>query len=78
MQERVHPRGAARRLRRGAWWPGVLRRLRAGGRRASRHDHPIQPDRVLDVPELAHAQVLERHVELVVDLLVDGLRDTDA
>jgi hypothetical protein len=33
---------------------------------------------VLDVLELSHAEILEREVDLRVDLLVDCFRDADA
>src|SRR5262249_28057843 len=64
MQQRVHPRDATRRVRRLAW------RLGSG--------HAIETNRVLDVLELLYAQVLEREIELLVDLLVNRLRHADA
>ena len=40
--------------------------------------HAVEADWVLDVLELPDAQILEGEVEFSKDLLIDGLRDTDA
>src|SRR5262249_49502502 len=72
LEQRVRPHDATQRTRR-CPGPGAGRRVDGGGRLASlRLDDPIEANRVLDVLELPYAEVLERDIELLVNLLVDG------
>src|SRR5204863_1887602 len=52
---------------------------RRGGRgRSGQGRDLVNPDRVLDVLQLAEPDVLDRQIELAPHLLVDGLGETDA